>query len=682
MPNHLTHETSPYLKQHATNPVDWYPWNQEALAAARAADKPIFLSIGYSSCHWCHVMERESFVDPETAAFLNAHFVSIKVDREERPDLDAVYMQAVTSLTGHGGWPLSVWLTPEGVPFYGGTYFPPTPRYGMPSFRQVLASIAELWTSRRDQVEEAAEELRRHFTRPEAQRKGGLPRGRLLEQATAELERSADPVKGGWGTAPKFPQPLVIEYLLAQHYTKPLPELHNVIRTTLDAMAAGGIYDHLGGGFHRYSVDGSWLVPHFEKMLYDNAQLARCYLHAWQATGAPCYRRVAEETLDYLLRDMRDPAGGFYSAEDADSEGREGAFYTWTPTQLREALTPEEAEIAEQTYGVSAEGHLEGASVLHLNDRGAGEPAGSGTGAANVAPANVARIKAKLLEARGRRLRPARDDKILAAWNGLTLAALAEAGAALGTTRYLEAALKTGGFIRDNLIETSGLLAHSITAGRVSGEGFLDDYACVAEGFLALYQATFAEPWFVLAQRLCDTLAERFSDPGDGFYDTGPGHEALITRPRGLHDSPTAAGNSMAATVLLKMAAFTGEGRYWSLADEALDAMAATAAAAPTMAGQWLVAALMAETGLTEVALVGDLRSGQGRELLRVVTGRFRPLAVVAARPAGRPSVVPLLEAREPGPGHSAAWVCRGTTCTAPTADPVELARLLERFGI
>lgn len=674
MPNRLINETSPYLQQHATNPVEWYAWSSEALEAARIADKPIFLSIGYSSCHWCHVMERESFVDAETADLLNFHFVSIKVDREERPDLDAVYMEAVTSLTGRGGWPLSVWLTPEGVPFYGGTYFPPSPRYGMPSFRQVLASIADMWTARRHDIEQAAKQLREHLDREVPSNAEVLPRSHVLGGAARELERSADPVAGGWGAAPKFPQPLVIEYLLARQSLDPTPELQVVIETTLDAMAAGGMYDHLGGGFHRYSVDGSWLVPHFEKMLYDNAQLARCYLHAWQATGKPLYRRVTEETLDYLLRDMRDPAGGLHSAEDADSEGREGAFYTWTPAQLREALAPDEAETVERVYGVTAQGHLEGTSVLHRVD-----PAGAGD---SEDVAMLAAIRARLLEARGRRPRPARDEKILAGWNGLALAALAEAGALFDSAAYRQAAVETAVFIRENLVGASGPLAHSITGGRVSGEGFLDDYACVADGLLALYQATFDESWFVLARQLCDALTERFRGEAGGFYDTGPGHESLITRPRALHDSPTAAGNSIAAAVLLKMAAYTGEGHYWSLADEALDTMAATAQAAPTMAGQWLSAAVMADMGLTEVAVVGDLREPRGRALLGTVTERFRPLTVLAARPAGRPTSVPLLKDREPAPGTpAAAWICRGTTCAAPTTDPGELARLLEQTG-
>jgi uncharacterized protein YyaL (SSP411 family) len=383
VPNRLAGEPSPYLQQHSENPVDWYPWSREAFVRAKQEDKPVFLSIGYSACHWCHVMERESFTDPDTAQYLNDHFVSIKVDREERPDLDAIYMQAVTMLTGRGGWPLSVWLTPDGAPFYGGTYFPPTPRFGMASFRQVLETLTAAWKNRRDDIEEAAGSLVAHLNRQSTGRESagpaagpapgraaehgaGSPWGRLLAEAVAGLHAEFDPEYGGWGGAPKFPQPLVLDFLLARQADEPQPQVQAEIELTLDAMAAGGMYDHLGGGFHRYSTDDSWLVPHFEKMLYDNAQLARCYLHAWQMTGKPRYRAVVEHTLDYLLREMHHPRGGFYSAQDADSEGIEGAFFVWTPEQIRAVLPDAEAELFMNTYGVTAAGNFESANILHL----------------------------------------------------------------------------------------------------------------------------------------------------------------------------------------------------------------------------------------------------------------------------------------------------------------------------
>ncbi len=393
MANHLAGETSPYLLHHADNPVDWYPWGPEALSRARDEDKPIFLSIGYSACHWCHVMERESFTDPETAVFLNDHFISIKVDREERPDLDAIYMEAVTALTGRGGWPLSAWLTADGVPFYGGTYFPKSPRFGMPSFRQVLEKLVEAWETRRGELDQAAATMRAHLVSDQGQPDergpagaGAATPGQIIERALRSLQASFDPVNGGWGGAPKFPQPSVLEALLARLTLGSRPELQVMIETTLDAMAAGGIYDQLGGGFHRYSTDERWLVPHFEKMLYDNAQLARCYLHAWQLFGKPRYRMVAEETLDYLLREMSHSGGGFFSAEDADSEGREGAFFVWTLEDIRRILAPEEADLMAATYGMTAQGNFEGANILHVVVEAGESPTSWGRRARSSAP--------------------------------------------------------------------------------------------------------------------------------------------------------------------------------------------------------------------------------------------------------------------------------------------------------
>ena len=692
MANHLASESSPYLLQHAGNPVDWYPWRPEALEKARAEDKPIFLSIGYSACHWCHVMERESFEDERTAAFLNDRFVSIKVDREERPDLDAVYMEAVQALTGQGGWPLSVWLTPEGAPFFGGTYFPPAPRQGMPSFRQVLEAISEAWGTRRADLDHSAAAIREHLaggTGTAAAAVGGksahpasLDRGTILTRAAQDLHRTVDRTHGGWGGAPKFPQPLVLEYLLARQTVKPEPELEVDIGVTLDAMAAGGMYDHLGGGFHRYSTDGYWLVPHFEKMLYDNAQLARCYLHAWQLLAKPRYRAVTIETLDYLLREMQHPRGGFFSAEDADTEEGEGAYFTWTLDEVRAALDPKGAAAIEETYGLTAGGNFEGRNILHLPEQ---------ISAAEDEQPVLTAARAKLLGIRETRPRPARDEKILAGWNGLALAAFAEAAVAFHSPAYREAAERAGEFILRELSHGAGdtggagtespqrrRLLHSWKDGRISGDAFLDDHACVAEGLLALYGCTLDERWFVAARDLVDDLAERFRRPAGGFYDTSVDHESLITRPRATFDSPTPTGNSMAATVLLKMAGYTGEYRYRELAEDALDSLAAEASAAPVMSGQWLSAALRAQEGAIEIAIVGDLADPRGRALLDTSRDAFRPLVVLAARPAGAPSEISLLLEREPQPGEAAAaWVCRHSTCAAPTADPAELLRLL-----
>jgi uncharacterized protein YyaL (SSP411 family) len=671
--NQLAGETSPYLLHHADNPVDWYPWGPEALSRARGENKPIFLSIGYSACHWCHVMERESFTDPETAAFLNDHFISIKVDREERPDLDAIYMEAVTALTGRGGWPLSAWLTADGVPFYGGTYFPESPRFGMPSFRQVLEKLVEAWETRRGELDQAAATMRAHLvsgqSQPDERGPGATATpGQIIERALLSLQASLDPVNGGWGGAPKFPQPSVLEALLARLTLGARPELQVMIETTLDAMAAGGIYDQLGGGFHRYATDERWLVPHFEKMLYDNAQLARCYLHAWQVLGKPSYRMVAEETLDYLLREMSHSGGGFFSAQDADSEGREGASFVWTLEEIRRVLTPEEADLAATTYGMTAQGNFEGANILHVVVQ-AGE-----------SPDLMAAARAKLRAARENRVRPARDEKILAGWNGLALAALAEAARALPSQRYREAAERAGDFILRELLRPGYRVFHSWKDGRASGNGFLEDYTCLVEGLLALYQTTFAERWFAAARGLTDAMIECFRRPAGGFYDTSFDHETLITRPRSLQDSPTPSGNSMAAMVLLKMAAYTGENAYWTLAEETLDPMGPLVERAPLAFGNWLSAWHLAAEGLVEVAVVGDADHPNTRALISVVDDSFRPTQIAAARPPGAATIVPLLAGREPPPGGgAAAWVCRRSTCAAPTSDPEELLALLSR---
>ena len=671
MPNLLSGETSPYLLQHADNPVDWYPWGPEALARARNEDKPIFLSIGYSSCHWCHVMEEESFTDAATAAFLNEHFVSIKVDREERPDLDAIYMEAVTAMTGRGGWPLSAWLTPDGVPFYGGTYFPDNPRFGMPSFLKVLEALAEMWRDRRPELDQAAERMQTHLGRDEAgplDSEPARPYGETIARAVEGVDDAYDRVNAGWGAAPKFPQPLVLEALLARYVAKQQPELKVQIEATLDAMAAGGMYDQLGGGFHRYATDDAWLIPHFEKTLYDNAQLARCYLHAWQATRMPRYRTVVEETLDYLQREMRHPDGGFFSAEDADFEGREGAYYVWTLEELRAALPAGDAELIAATYGVTAQGHLDGASVLHL----VGDPGEDGD--------RLQAARAALLAARQKRGRLLRDDKILAGWNGMALAALAEAGRALPSERYVAAAEATGEFLLRELVRPGHRLYHSWKDGRAAGNGFLDDYACLVEGLLALYQATFQEKWFMAARRLTDSMVESFRRPAGGFYDTSSDHETLITRPRSLQDSPTPCGNSITATVLLKMAAFTGEGRYWTLAEQTLAPMGLLLERAPLAFGQWLRAYQALESGVTEVAIVGRPENPRTKALLDVYNSGFRPATVLAARPPATGSVISLLAEREPPAGvGAAAWVCEHSTCAAPVTDPEGLRAALDK---
>ncbi|MGD2143582.1 MAG: thioredoxin domain-containing protein, partial [Anaerolineae bacterium] len=589
MPNRLIDETSPYLLQHAHNPVDWFPWTREALEKADAEDKPIFLSIGYSACHWCHVMERESFEDEATAQILNEHFVSIKVDREERPDLDRIYMGAVQALTGSGGWPMSVFLTPDGKPFYGGTYFPPAPRFGMPSFRQVLRTVADAWENRREELLRASERVVRSIERQMASGPAGQAlQGTTLWRAFQNLRRDFDEVHGGWGAAPKFPQPMVLEFLLRQHHLTEQAEALRMVTKTLEAMARGGMYDQLGGGFHRYSVDDHWLVPHFEKMLYDNSQLARVYLHAWQVTGNQFFRTITEEILDYVMREMTDPAGGFYSTQDADSGGGEGKFFVWTPDEIREVLGPEADELM-AAYGVTPQGNFEGKNIFEF------------VGAMDQRAA-LAQARRKLFEAREKRVHPGRDEKVLTSWNGLMLAAFAEAARILDREDYREVAERNANFLLRGLRQENGRLLRTWKArpeqaegaGEAKLNGYLEDYAYLIEGLLQLYQTTFEPRWFIAAQELAETMLTHFQASDGvqlrpepqlptnsaslgggivGFFDTSDDHERLITRPRDLQDNATPSGNAMAVTALLELAGFTHDARYLDIAHGALAQM-------------------------------------------------------------------------------------------------------------
>ncbi|MGH2706976.1 MAG: thioredoxin domain-containing protein [Actinomycetota bacterium] len=536
--NRLIHETSPYLLQHAYNPVDWYPWGEEALARSRAQDRPILLSIGYAACHWCHVMERESFEDPQTAVFMNEHFICIKVDREERPDLDSIYMDAVQTLAGQGGWPMTMFLTPEGAPFFGGTYFPPLDRHGLPSFRRVLEGVVRAWTEQREEItRQGALVVERLKAIAASVRPSDEPLVQgLIGGAVSSLWSNFDRDMGGFGNAPKFPQPPTLELLLraAADGSERAGEMVNL---TLRRMALGGIYDQVGGGFHRYSVDRAWLVPHFEKMLYDNAQLARLYTHAWQAWKTPLYRRVAQETLEYLLRDMRSVEGGFYSSEDADSEGEEGTFYLWSLDEISK-VAPE----AIDHYRVSARGNFESRNILT---------------AAGDEPADEAR--SALLAARSARTRPERDDKILTSWNGLALTALAEAGAALGRPDWVEAACQGGAFILDHLVDARGRLLHSYKDGQARVLGMLEDYAYLAEALFTLWEVTFEPRWIEECARLCDQMVELFWDPTDGgFFSTGSDHERLILRPKEIFESVVPSPNALASLVLQKLAILSG----------------------------------------------------------------------------------------------------------------------------
>jgi hypothetical protein len=663
--NRLARETSPYLLQHAHNPVDWYPWGDEAFARARAEDKPVLLSVGYSACHWCHVMERESFENPQIAAVMNADFVNVKVDREERPDVDHIYMQAVQSLTGRGGWPMTVFLTPDGTPFYGGTYFPPEDRHGLPGFPRLLASLTDAWRSRRAEVVQSGREIAESLGQTDRLRRAATLLGEeVLFSAFGGISSQFDEEWGGLGGAPKFPQPMIWEFVLRFFKRSGNPYAQRMVHTTLTRMARGGMYDQLGGGFARYSVDAQWMIPHFEKMLYDNAQLASLYLHAWLALGDPECRRVCEETLDYLLRDMADPAGGFYSAEDADSEGHEGKFYVWTAGEIR-AVLGADADRALAYWGVDRGSNFEGKSNLFL--------------AAEPDPESIAPLRRQLLAARARRVRPGRDDKVLAAWNGLACRAFAEAGRALGRADYVAAAVRNAEFLL-GAMRRDGRLLRSWKNGEARLRGYLEDYAMVAAALLEVYEATFERRWLDAARALADDMLGLFWDEGlEGFYDTGHDHEKLIVRPRNLYDNAVPCGTSVAIEALLRLAVLTGEAAYEARALTALRPLADLLGRHPTAFGRFLCALDFHLGPKIEVALVTP--AGDAGALAAEVFGRFLPNRVVAGMVAGDAQAaagVPLLEGRTVIDGRPTAYVCRNYACELPVTEPAALVRQLE----
>jgi uncharacterized protein YyaL (SSP411 family) len=678
MPNRLAGETSPYLLQHANNPVDWFPWGGDALARAKLLDRPIFLSIGYAACHWCHVMERESFEDEATARLLNERFLAIKVDREERPDLDSIYMSAVQAMTGGGGWPMSVFLTPDGAPFYGGTYFPDRPRHGMPSFSQVLEGVSQAWAVERDEVVKAGQRLVSSLVEQNRTAAPGtgpaIDRG-LFEAVGEALTASFDTRNGSWGGAPKFPQPMTIEYLLRRIAAGDQRQVE-IVRFTLDKMADGGIHDQLGGGFHRYATDQRWLVPHFEQMLYDNAQLARAYLHAWAVLGIDRDREIAVGVLDYMIRELMTADGAFASSQDADTEGIEGLTFTWRAAEIREVLGAVAAARFAEAYGVTDEGNWEDVTILSRIWPGIDEPPFRDDAALE---AELAESRARLLERRATRPQPARDDKALAAWNGLAIAAFAEAGRLLGEPRYTHAAVRAATAITDGLLSADGSLQRSWKDGRAVGAGVLEDYALLAEGLLALYETTFDERWFAIARGLADRILERFADPAGGFFDTASDHETLITRPKDPQDNAVPSGGAMATTVLLRLAAWTGEGRYREAAERALGTVSAYLARYPTGFAQWLVAAAFAASDVVEVAIVGDPADAATRELLESVWSTWRPAQVLAVAPpdAVPTSAVPLLHDRVAAGGKPTAYVCRGFVCSLPVTDAAALVTQL-----
>ncbi|MEU9612564.1 thioredoxin domain-containing protein [Streptomyces sp. NPDC048209] len=673
MVNRLADAMSPYLLQHADNPVDWWQWSPEAFEEARRRNVPVLLSVGYASCHWCHVMAHESFEDPSVADYLNAHFVPVKVDREERPDVDAVYMEAVQAATGQGGWPMTVFLTAEAEPFYFGTYFPPESRHGMPSFQQVLEGVAAAWTDRREEVAEVAGRIVRDLAgRSLAAAEGGLPGEPELAQALLRLTRDYDERHGGFGGAPKFPPSMVIEFLLRHHARTGAEGALQMAADSCAAMARGGIYDQLGGGFARYSVDREWVVPHFEKMLYDNALLCRVYAHLWRATGSDLARRVALETADFMVRELRTAEGGFASALDADSEdaqGRhvEGAFYVWTPAQLREVLGEDDAAFAAEYFGVTEEGTFEeGSSVLRLVPTGEAEPADD---------ERIAGVRARLLAARELRPRPERDDKVVAAWNGLAIAALAETGAYFDRPDLVERATEAADLlVRVHMGDVARLCRTSKDGRAGDNSGVLEDYGDVAEGFLALASVTGEGAWLEFAGFLLDIVLQHFTGEKGQLFDTADDAEQLIRRPQDPTDNATPAGWTAAAGALLSYAAHTDSEAHRAAAEGALGVVGALGPKAPRFIGWGLAVAEALLDGPREVAVAGPVAGELHRTAL---LGRAPGAVVAVGEGSDAGSEFPLLVDRPLAGGAPTAYVCRHFVCDAPTTDAGELAAKL-----
>ena len=655
MSNRLARETSPYLLQHSENPVDWYPWGEEALARAREEDRPILLSVGYSACHWCHVMERESFEDTGTAAYMNEHFVNVKVDREERPDVDAIYMEAVQQISGHGGWPMTVFLDPDGVPFYGGTYFPPDESRGMPSFRMVMEAVVDAFERKREEIRERAGEVRARLGAIGAVEPGEEePGGEQLREAVALLLEAADGRHGGFGGAPKFPPASALELLLARGETE-----H--VERTLDAMLAGGIYDQLGGGFARYSVDAAWLVPHFEKMLYDNGLLARAYLHGWQRFGHDRYRRVVEETLDWMLREMRGPEGGFYSALDADSEGEEGKFYVWTPSEVQAVLGDPDGATACRAYGVTDRGNFEhGTTVLYR--------------AVELDPleeARLAGLRDKLFADREKRVRPGRDDNILASWNALMIQGLCAAYQATGTASHLSAAQRAADFLAERMTMPHGGVYRAWRDGVAKVPGFLDDYAFLANALLDLYESAFVPRYLERAMQLVDLIFEKFWD--DGLYFTPSDGERLVHRPRAPHDNAWPSGISTSVFAFLRLYELTGKDHYRDRAEHVFRTYGGAAAKNPFGFAHLLAALDFMQRGPLEIVFAGDRAQPALQPLVETVHRTYQPSRILAFA-----DDVPIGQGRGLIDGKPAAYVCRNRTCEAPLTSAEALR---ERFS-
>lgn len=682
MSNRLSTSTSPYLLQHKDNPVDWYPWGNEALDRARQEHKPVFLSVGYSSCHWCHVMAHESFEDADTAAYMNEHFVNIKVDREERPDIDSIYMTAVQALTGHGGWPMSVFLTPDQIPFYGGTYWPPQPRQGMPSFRQVLEAVSDAWENKSDDVQANAQNVRQFLeaASTQAPREAELSEA-LLDEALAAFGQAFDRRNGGFGNAPKFPQPSIIDFLLRFVRRRNDSRAIRMVELTLDQMAAGGMYDQLGGGFHRYSVDAEWLVPHFEKMLYDNAQLAQVYLDAYRQLGHPDYAGVVRATLRWVLREMTAPEGGFYATLDADTEGEEGLFYLWTPEEVDTVLSGDDASIAKLFWGIEPGGNFEGRTILTARKSDEAVARTLGMKLDDVAN-RIPVIREALLQARGARVKPGRDEKIIAAWNGMMIRPMAEAAIALDEPAFGEAAVRAGEFLLDSLFPKSGAL-HSIRDGVPGTGAFLDDFANAIGAFLTLYQTTFDRKWFDAAVRLTGTVLDEFGDDATGlFFDTSTHAESLVTRPRDLQDGAVPSGNSVMALVLIELGHMTMNETYSQRAEGILRPLASLAGSQPLGLSNALCGIESWLASAQEIAIAAKEGDPHIGEFQKAYYDRYNPNAIIGLAVDGNEAAIagmPFLDDRPLRNGKPAAYLCEHFTCMPPVSTAEELGTLLER---
>ena len=684
MTNRLINSTSPYLLQHAENPVDWFQWGEEALEKAKKEAKPIFISIGYSACHWCHVMAHESFEDEETAKFMNEHFINIKVDREERPDIDGIYMQATIAMTGSGGWPMSVFLTPDLKPFYAGTYFPPVRRYNMPAFKDVLSGLSNAWQNERDEVFNTSNKVTSHLQNTNQTQNDELLTKEHLNAIANAMRDTYDWGYGGWGDAPKFPQAMAIEFLLHHSAVNKTNEYENLIKHCLNSMARGGMYDVVGGGFSRYSTDNNWRVPHFEKMLYDNALLVRVYLHAWQVTKEPFYKRIVQETLDFVANEMTHPQGGFYSSLDADSEGEEGKFYVWSQDEIKNILG-NDYDFFEAAYGITAKGNWEDKTVLQrvLDDSSLAARFRINV---EVVPTKLADSHSKLYSARASRIRPGTDDKVLTAWNGLMLMAFAEAARVFQSnnadlnpnSKYLELATRNAEFLLSEL-RPDGKLKRAWRDGKTTDEVFLEDYAALILGLLELYQTDFNNKWFTSAKELTDEMIEKFSDANGGFFDTPNDGEQLLLRPKDIQDNATPSGNALACEALIKMAEFTGEGKYRDLAEKSLSLITSFSLRYPLGFARWLSAAENASGNMKQVAVLGEAGEEKFEAMLKIIQAEYRPNVVisVSSYPIKENSPA-LLNDRIMIKNQSTVYVCEGFVCKQPTTEIETLIKQLK----